>query len=399
MSINQLLEQAQTAYDTADWSSLSQYLQMILGEDLEQPEIEKNRQHLLELALAVLAVGDFQQRWDVVKVFNRLGKIAIAPLIDILADEDAEEELRWYAARILGELKNSEAIAPLVELIKTNAREELRMMAASALGQIGQDAIAALTELLTEENTRLLAVRSLCYIREKAIITPLLSVVQDSQVAVRATAIEALSSFHDTRVPPILLNALDDVAAPVRKEAVQGLGFRPDLCSELDLVTRLQPRLYDLNEDVCCAAASALSRMGCDAAACSLFQVLMSPHTPLKLQLEIIRALSWVETLSGLEYLQQAMNQLQSLTLWQEIVRVLGRVQQPQLTNDATKILLEMLQTGHPAVNIATVRSAIALSLGQLGKMQAVEPLTEMLADEDDSVRLHAYAALNNLRP
>ena len=47
----------------------------------------------------------------------------------------------------------------------------------------------------------------------------------------------------------------------------------------------------------------------------------------------------------------------------------------------------------------SSIRSAIALSLGQLGKMQAVEPLTEMLADEDDSVRLHAYAALNNLRP
>nr|WP_225225547.1 HEAT repeat domain-containing protein [Komarekiella delphini-convector] len=390
--------QVKIAHDAADWSSLIQYLQqLVLGENSRHSEIVKNREYILKLAISILEMGDFQQRWEVTKVLTSLGNIAILPLIEILEDEDAEEELRWYAAKILGEFQHPDAIASLVELLKIDENEELKAIATTALGQMGTVAIAALSELLAAEDTRLLAVRSLCCIRQPETITPLLSVVQDSQAAVRSAAIEALSSFHDERIPPVLLIALDDVAATVRHAAVLGLGFRPDLCAELDLVTRLQPRLYDFNLEVCCVAAVALSRMSCDDAAKQLFQVLISPHTPIKLQLEIIRALSWMATPSGLEYIQQALNHNLSQTMWQEIVTVLGRVQKPQLTQQATEILLEILQSKHPATEIANIKSAIALSLGQLGKMQAIEPLISLLADPNPAVRLHAIAALKNL--
>lgn len=396
-NINQLLVQAQAAYDAADCSSLIQYLQqLILGTDSEHPEIVKNREYLLRLALSILEIGDFQQRWEMTKVLTHLGNIAIPPLIDILEDEEAESELRWYAARTLGEFQHPKAIASMVELLKTDEDEELKAIAATALGQMGTVAIAALCELLLDEDTRLLAVRSLFCIRQLETITPLLSVVQDPQPTIRAAAIEALSSFHDERVPPVLLNALDDVAATVRRAAVLGLGFRPDLHQALDLVTRLQPKLYDFNLEVCCAAAVSLSRMGSDDAAKYLFDLLISPQTPIKLQLETIRALSWVGTPSSLEHLQTAFNQITSETLWQEIVTVLGRVQKPQ-TTPAAEILLQILQSQHPATEIASIKSAIALSLGQLGKIQAIEPLISLLADSNASVRLHAIAALKNL--
>ena len=397
-NINQLLVQARTAYDAADWSSVIQYLQqLILGADSEHPEIVKNQEYLLTLTLSMLEMGDFQQRWEITKLLTHLGKIAIPPLIDILKDEDAEEELRWYAARTLGEFQHPEAIAPLVELLKTDEDEELKAIATTALGQMGTVAITSLTELLLDEDTRLLAVRSLSCIPQPETITPLLSVVQDPQAAIRAAAIEALSSFHDERVPPVLLNALDDIAATVRRAAVLGLGFRPDLRQALDLVTRLQPKLYDFNLEVGCATAVALSRMGGDDAAKYLFDLLISPDTPITLQLETIRALSWVGTPSSLEYLQTAFNQITSETLWQEIVTVLGRVQKPQLTTPAAEILLQILPSQHPATEIANIKSAIALSLGQLGKMQAIEPLIWLLADSNASVRLHAIAALKNL--
>ncbi|MBG1244801.1 HEAT repeat domain-containing protein [Nostoc sp. NZL] len=396
-NINQLLVQAQTAHDMADWSSLIQYLQqLILGTDSEHLEIVENQEYLLTLAFSMLEMGDFQQRWEMTKMLTHLGNIAIPPLIEILEDEDAEEELRWYAARTLGEFQHPDAIAPLVELLKTDEDEEIKAIAATALGQMGTVAIAALSELLLDEDTRLLAVRSLSCIPQTETITPLLSVVQDSQATIRTAAIEALSSFHDERVPPVLLNALDDIAATVRRAAVLGLGFRPDLREALDLVTRLQPKLYDFNLDVCCAAAVSLSRMACDDAARQLFKVLISPHTPLPLQLETIRALVWVGTPLSLEYLQTAFNQSTSETLWQEVVTVLGRVQKPQ-TTPAVEILLQILRSQHPATETASFKSSIALSLGQLGEMQAIEPLISLLADPNASVRLHAIAALKNL--
>lgn len=426
-----LLEQAQAARASSNWSLLIQcLLTLILGEKVspaspDQPPVSESEpkqlfdlalgekrlsrnqktppleadvlKQLLDLAIEAFVLGDFQERWDIAKVFPRLGQSAIAPLISILEDEDADEELRWYAARILGEFNHPAALAALVELLKTSESEELRAMAAAALGSIGSPAVASLTELLAQENTRLLAVRSLCHIRRSETIAPLLNVVQDPQIDIRVAAIEALSSFHDPRIPPVLLIALDDIAAPVRREAVIGLSFRADLQEELDLVNRLSPRLYDFNVEVCCSAAIALSRLGTDAAAAPLFRVLMSPHTPIKLQIEIIRSLSWLGTLTGLEYLRSCLSQQSSVTLCQEIVTVLGRVEQPNLRGLAAEILIEMLQSDHPATDYPTVKQAIALSLSQLGDVRAIAPLIQLLADVDTGVRLHVITALKQL--
>ncbi|BCL35510.1 HEAT repeat domain-containing protein [Nostoc sp. MS1] len=393
-NISQLLAQAQAAYYAGDWSSLIHYLQQLIlvGKDEADPK------YLLELSLSALEMGDFQQRWDITKVLISLGSIAINPLIELLEDDEAEDELRWFAARILGEFSHPDVINPLVEFLRVNENEELRAIAASSLAQLGTVAIPKLSELLKDENTRLLAVRSLAYVRRTETINPLLTVVQDHQAAVRAAALEALSSFHDERVAPVLLNALNDLAAPVRRAAIIGLSYRPGLSAQLDLIRKIQPHLYDFNIEVCCVAAVALARMGDDAAQ-HLFQVLVSPHTPITLQLEIIRALNWLESLTGLEYLQQALNQLTSATLWQEIVTVLGRVQKPELKTPATEIILQMLQAPHPATKINSVKSAIALSLGQLGCPQATELLNQMQEDPDEFVRLHAIAALKKLTP
>lgn len=399
-NINQLLVQARAAYDTAEWSLLIQCLQqLILETDSKQLDDVECRENLLELALSALEAGDFQQRWDISKIFTYLGNMAIPALVAILEDDAAEDELRWYAVRILGELKQTEVIPSLVELIQSSDNEELRGMAAVTLGQLGNTAILALTELLAHDDTRLLATQTLCYIRNQETILPLLSVAQDSQVAVRTAAIEALSSFHDERVSPVLLTSLEDKSATVRQEAVRGLGFRPELRDRLDLVSCLQVKLYDTNIDVACAAAVSLSRMGCDAAASHLYEVLVTYDTPLKIQIEAIRGLTWIGSISGLEYLQKALNTLVSQTLWQQIVVVLGRVEHQFLNQKATEILLEMLYQNHPACEIANIKSAIALSLGQLGRDEAIETLISLSADNNNQVRLHAIAALKNLAP
>jgi HEAT repeat protein len=399
-NINQLLVQARVAYDAAEWSLLIQCLQqLILETDSKHLDEVECQENLLELALSALEVGDFQQRWEVAKMFTRLGNIAIPPLVAILEDDATEDELRWYAVRILGELKQTEVIPPLVELIQSSDNEELRGMAAIALGQLGKTAILAVTELLANDDTRLLATQTLCYIRNQETILPLLSVVQDSQVAVRAAAIEALSSFHDSRIPQVLLTSLEDTSATVRQEAVRGLGYRPELRDRLDLVTCLQAKLYDTNIDVACAAVVSLSRMGCDAAAFHLYQVLVTYDTALKIQIEAIRGLAWIGSISGLEYLQQALNTLVSPTLWQQIVVILGRVQHSFLNQKATEILLEILHQKHPASKIGNIKSAIALSLGQLGRDEAIETLIFLSGDTDNQVRLHAIAALKNLAP
>lgn len=390
----QILQQAQAAQKIGNWTEVVRCLQQLVLVD-----IDREASYVMDLALAVLTEGDFAQRWDIAKVFPRLGANAaigidraIAPLIEIVQNEE-DEELRWYAARILGEFGQPRAIAALVDLLKSADNDELTSMAASALGQIGNPAVAALSELLTDKSTRLISVKSLAHIRRSEIIAPLLTVVKDPDAQIRATVIESLGSFHNCEIPPVLLSALDDIAAPVRKEAVTGLGFRADLQAEFDLVNRLIPRLYDFNIDVCCSAAMALGRLGSEVAAKALDAVINSPHTPINLQLECIRALSRIETPLCLQYLRSGLNEYSTPALQQEIVKVLGQIEAKDLKGIAGDILIEALQLSD------NIKSAIALSLGRLGEIKAIEPLINLLAIPDTGVRLHAIASLQQLAP
>ncbi len=397
-----VLEQATSAAHQGNWSLLNQCLQQLpLGKNATNADVESaplndsDLQHVLNLALDVLDAGDFQERWEVAKVIPKLGTIAIAPLIEILEDDEAELELRWFAGRILGEYNHPSVITTLVGLLRSAEDEDLAAMAATALSNLGEAAVDALSHLLSQPESRLLATRSLAQIRRVEIITPLLSVVRDPEVAVRSTAIEALSSFRDPRIPPVLLNALKDHAAVVRKEAVIGLGLRTDLGEELNLLARLKPLLYDFNWDVCQQAAIALGRLGTDEAADALFNVLKSPATPVPLQIDLVRTLGWMGSARTVDYLQQALIGA-SVECALEIVRVLGRLEEPVLKAKAAQILIDFLNSQHPARQADTVKQAVAQALGELGDEGAINALVELLADPAASVRWHALAALKN---
>ena len=396
--MSNILEQAQAAADRQNWPELVECLQQVTANDSQPPE-----QHILDqavsLAIQALEWGDFQDRWEIAKVLPNLGNGAIAPLIAVLEDEDADTEPRWFAARILGKYARPEVIQALVKLVK-NSDEELSQIAAQTLGNFGPTAIESLATLLLQEDSRQFATAALAQIRHADIIAPLLSVVGDSKVGVRLAAIDALSSFCDSRIPPVLIEALKDPATAVRKEAVRALGARAYLDAELDLVNLLKPLLSDIRLEVCQQAAIAIGRVKTDAAAAALFELLRSPITPVELQIETVRALSWSETPAALEYLQQTLiaefNNTNS-PVCQEIVTVLGRVEKPELKAVAAEIMIDLLKTGHPAVQEAVSKKSLALGLGKLGDMRGLDALISMLGDADSSVRLHCMAALKQL--
>ncbi|MEG4059031.1 MULTISPECIES: HEAT repeat domain-containing protein [unclassified Microcoleus] len=392
------LQKAQVAADHQNWPGLVECLQQVTAKG-GKPQEQDILEQAVSLAIEALEWGDFQDRWEIAKVLPNLGNGAIAPLIAVLEDEDADTEPRWFAARILGKFDRPEVIQALVELVK-NSDEELSQIAAETLGNFGPTAIESLATLLLQEDSRQFATAALAQIRRTETIPPLLSVVGDSQVAVRAHAIEALSSFHDSRIPPVLVAALKDPATAVRKEAVRALGVRAYLDAELDLVNLLKPLLSDIRLEVCQQAAIAIGRVKTDAAAAALFELLRSPLTPVEVQIEAVRALSWMETATAVAYLHQTLRaQFTNInsTVYQEIVTVLGRVEKPELKAAAAEILIDLLKTGHPAVQEAVSKKSLALGLGKLGDMRGLDALIPMLGDADRSVRLHCMAAIKQL--
>ncbi len=381
------LETAEAAAKERNWPLVIQFLK---NYQPETSQVEK----FLNLVLQVFLEGDFQQRWDIVSSFPKLGKEAIAPLLSILTDEQAELETRWFAGRILGEFDEPEVVISLTEMIQQSEDEDLSAVATDALANIGESAISALTELLSHPQSRLSAVRSLAQIRRSETVEPLLSVVSDSQAEVRAIAIEALGSFHDRRVLPILLRCLKDPAAAVRKEAVIALGMRSASQAEFDLGGQIQHLLYDLNPEVCQQAVIALGRIGSKGAANEiLFQLLKSPTTPCWLKQETVRALSWTANTSTLSYLQEGLL-WSDASVCREIITALGSYREPNLRNQATQILIDFLLSGQENARQVQIKQTVAMSLGHLGDPRALLPLEELSADTDLGVQLHAIAAL-----
>lgn len=418
-----LTQQAQIAADNHNWSLVTQCLQQLLhsGKKLAQHHIKRNgvkvtsqtvnhhesdswvkidEKFLLDLAFQALEYGDFQERWEVAKILPNLGTEAIAPLIEILQDEEADWELRWFAGQIIGQFDSPEVIPVLMDLVSNDTDEELSLVAAEALANIGPNAIHGLQELLTNDSSRLFAVRALAKIHRAQIIDSLLTVVNDHQPLVRATALAALSNFDDPRIPPLLVAGLADPVAEVRREATIGLG----LCSMSpsantlpeNLVDLLGDRLWDLNFEVCQQAAISLMRVGTEPAATALFEVLKQPATPVPLAVTVVHRLGWMSHQASVDYLQQALNLPLSPEVFAETIAGLGRVEQPALKSQATNILLDLLASEATVRQQPKIKQAIAISLGQLAQNQAIAPLIKLLRDPNQAVRLHAIAALKH---
>jgi HEAT repeat protein len=378
-----------------NWILVNQQLQQLLDKkDINSVEIEL--QQAVSIAMQIMRAGDFQTRWDVAKIFPKIGKPAVVPLLEILSDEKAELEMRWFALRILGEFNEPQIVISLVKLLEETQEEELAIACSQTLAKIGQPAISALTQLLLDEKSRLLAVKSLAQIRRSEVIEPLLSVVDDSIAEVRVTAIEALGSFHHKHLMPVFITALQDTEAKVRKEAIIALKMRTYLKEEFDLVNHLQPLLYDFDSQVCQQAILAMGCMKDEAAIKALFDILNFKNAPLFLKQEAVRALNWSSSFTALDSLKESLYS-SDIALSKEIINVLGRQESVEIKSYATEILIEFLNSEQEITHQSGIKQVVATSLGELGDLRALAHLEKMALDDDSKIRLYAKAAIKKI--
>jgi HEAT repeat protein len=380
------LAQAQVAATAQNWPLVSN----CLTELAVTKATATDKSQILDLALQVLIAGDFQDSWQIAKIFPLLGQMATAPLLAMLPDERLDPEVRWLLGRILGEFPSVAMADGLAAYLCQYPDSELAEIALHALVQMGQVAIDQLTTLL--DTSKLSAVTALAQIRHSQTIMPLLTVVDDPEPQIRYLAIEALSSFHDPRVPPLLIDRLTDVAAVVRRAAVNGLGVRADLAVALSLVGHLSPLLLDLNPAVGQATAIALGRMGDDPATTALFNCSQQPTCPALLCQQIVRCLGWIDRPLALQYLQIILTTTQQLALIPEAIRAIGQSQQ----SGTVQILTDYLRSIPPHYPVQ-IKQEIALVLGNLHKTVAVEEVINLLADSSEQVRWHAIYCLEQL--
>ncbi len=349
----------------------------------------------IKLGLSILETGDFQQRWDVTKLFPKLGDDIIDPLITVLENRNLDVEYRWFIARILGEFKHEKVILTFTKILEIQDEdEEILSMVAEGLSNMGSAAIKSLENLLkTNDSSKLLAVKALGEIRHSETVFPLLNVVNDPEPEIRIITIECLGSFHRKDLIPVFLEALNDPVAKVRKEAIIALRRQSEFAQEFNYMTYLSPLLDDINLEVCQEAALALGKINTVEAREKLSIVLEKPTTPKPLKKQIIKALSWTEN-------SQALNSLKPL-LWKEdlelcklIITLLGTQQTQKLKTTATQILIDFLSSENSIIQQQEIKETIAVSLGELKDKLAIKALEKLTEDPNKSVQLHAITAL-----
>jgi HEAT repeat protein len=367
------------------------------------PEIERQE---IEQAIQQLTTGDFHSRWDSAKrfaeQFAQWGDRPVPILISHLKSS-SDPDAQWFLTRALGYYDQPAAVEAIAHLLSTTAAEDLQMEAIKALTQLGDRAIAPLSNLLTaDQPRRLLAARALAQIRRSATIDPLLSVAADRDPQLRAIALEALGSFHDPRITPVLLAALTDIS-PICIEAIRTLGRRHDLLTSTDLIGPLQRCLRASDGAVAQESAVALGRLGGEAAAQALATVLAEP-TAAPVKMAIARALGWLNLPEAVMALTSAFEQDAPIvmpTLRQEIARSLGQTRAPALRDLAIQPLLKWIQSPAEMASherIATTQSVIE-AIARLGSPAAADSLIALLSDRDSRIRLHALSALKQIDP
>lgn len=167
---------------------------------------------------------------------------AVPLLIEVLQDPAVSTEAKINAVKLLAEISDSRAAAPLVALLR-HSRECLLWTTQEALERIGLPAVQALVVALKDPNIQLRrhAANLLVKIPGEAAVVPLIEALEDQDGEVRASAATALGVIGDSRAVRPLLRLL-----PTKNPALDwwdpwvqipliwiGKSAVPDLISEL----------------------------------------------------------------------------------------------------------------------------------------------------------------------
>lgn len=425
-----------------NWSAVSDQLKDWSAEVRGTLENLADRQQLITFGMALLQSGDASECRGLAPVFRPACPEAIAPLHALLIDPDARFESRWFAGQILAKLHQADAMAVLVATIES-PDEMTASIAIDTLSHFGQTEIELLAGELqrlspaddaTHSTLRRCLVRAIAQIRDPLVIAPLQSVTHDPDPAIRLLAIGALSAFDADEILPLLLEALHDTSAPVRKAALTSLGAKAQYqqcyrsttaeasSTAINWLNVFQPLTLDLDLGVATQAVIAIGRLESDAAIDVLIGLLHNPLTPPSQVLATVRALLQNAQPSSITALLDACSltaspHQQSITI--EIIRGLGRLHGDTLVLDAATALVRWCDRyfGNPE-NLANLANqanqtnqtpppltahdpvllqTIAYSLGNLGQSIGRSWLECLSSDPRDRVRITASVALQKL--
>ncbi len=294
--------------------------------------------------VGLMRSGNGTERERAARVLLRIGPAAADSLIQLALDKTAAPETRLEAARVLGGMRESRAVEPLLPLLR-DSRFFLRQQAARCLGQIGAPAIV-----------------------------PLIELARSSPPATREVAFEALgiAVFVAKNLRPAGANMPGSVQAPDQTNLAPAL-------------SALIEGLTDGNAAARSASARAIGEAGDEAGVAPLMQLLLDETSP-------IRSLA-ATSLSklGKPALQRLINALDDR---RPSVRILSAQALGDMkSSEAVPSLVRLA-----AADRSPARADAIEALGKIGDVAALDPILVALADGSVTVRRKALASISHFQ-
>jgi len=176
----------------------------------------------LEKFIEDLTSGDDQMAEFAATNLISIGDQAINALSELLSSPDADT--RWWAIRTLAGISSPQSISLLIDALRD---EDLSVRQCAALAlrhQPDPRSVPELTKSIFSPNPLLahLAADALTAVGEPAVL-PLLEIIKNGSRTARLEAVRALGIIGDTRAIPTLYAAMDEDSALLEYWANEGL--------------------------------------------------------------------------------------------------------------------------------------------------------------------------------
>lgn len=286
----------------------------------------------------------------------RMGKPAVRPLTRALR-KNTDLDVRLGAAEVLGRIKDKRAVGPLIDSLQKDPIPEVRGKAAEVLGEIkDKRAIKPLIEVFNKKDenwhVRSDALKALAKMGDKKTISRLLPVLyEEKDPLVREDVVKILGVMGDKGSTEYLLEGLKDSDPAIRQSSLEALKGKKDERALDPLVLALKDPAWDVRK----SAAIALGATGDPKAVEPLIRSLKDGER------EVRHAAAFA----------------------------LGNLRAPE----AVEPLIEMLQDGEGDVRCAAIRA-----LGKIGDKRALKPVVEKLKDRSTYVIEEAIKSLGEIK-
>jgi HEAT repeat protein len=300
-----------------------------------------------------------------------IGKNATESLLSIL--ESSILDARLNAIYVLGEIRDPRAIKPLMELIRDTNDKDVLELVFSALAKIGVPALDGLLDLLKHDTDPTILrhiAKALGKIGDSRGVDPLLSMLHYTPIEVQQQAIESLGKLGDTRATEPLIANLSNPQFELRKKSVEALGLIKDKRALKPLIKVLKDR----SPEVRASAAISLGKMCSDEATKALISALRDPEASIRQ--EVAKALGEIKDTHAINALIKA---------FQDSKIEVGRAARNALVGIGTPAVKPLIN----ALNNHKMerRWLVADALGEIGDVEAIEPLSSALFDSDPYVQ------------